>query len=100
MKEKFIFADKQNFDRRQRSIVLHYTVLEEKDSVETLTRGGVGAHFLIPKQPIIESEETYEYYRFADINDRTWHAGVSNFAGRSGLNDTSIGIEIVNYAMV
>lgn len=97
MKEKFIPADMQNFDRRQRSIVLHYTVLEEKDSVETLTRGGVGAHFLIPKQPIVEGEETYEYYRFADINDRTWHAGISNFAGRSGLNDTSIGIEIVNY---
>lgn len=95
MKEKFIPADKQNFDRRQRSIVLHYTVLEEKDSVETLTRGGVGAHFLIPKQPI-DGEET-DYYRFADINDRTWHAGISYFAGRSGLNDTSIGIEIVNY---
>lgn len=97
MKEKFIPANEQNFDRRQRSIVLHYTVLEEKDSVETLTRGGVGAHFLIPKQPYKEGEETYDYYRFADINDRTWHAGISNFAGRSGLNDTSIGIEIVNY---
>ncbi len=98
MKEKFIPADPQNYDKRQRFIILHYTVLDEQDSVETLTRGGVGAHFLIPKQAFQDDQhETYDYYKFADINDRTWHAGISNFAGRSGLNDTSIGIEIVNY---
>lgn len=98
MKEKFIPADKQNFDRRQRFIILHYTVSDEKDSVETLRRGGVGAHFLIPKQPFQDEQgETCDYYRFVDIEDRTWHAGFSNFAGRNGLNDTSIGIEIVNY---
>jgi N-acetylmuramoyl-L-alanine amidase len=27
---------------------------------------------------------------------RAWHAGVSAWAGRTGLNDTAIGIEIVN----
>lgn len=98
MKEKFILANKQNFDRRQRFIILHYTVLGEKDSVETLTRGGVGAHFLIPKQPFQDDQsETYDYYKFVDINDRAWHAGISNFSGRGGLNDTSVGIEIVNY---
>lgn len=97
MKEKFIPADKQNFDRRQRFIILHYTVLDEKESVETLTRGGVGAHFLVPKQPFKDQEKTYDYYKFVDINNRAWHAGISNFGGRSGLNDTSIGIEIVNY---
>ncbi|MEN9917511.1 MAG: anhydro-N-acetylmuramyl-tripeptide amidase [Pseudomonadota bacterium] len=97
MKEKFIPANKQNFDRRQRFIILHYTVSDEQDSIETLTRGGVGAHFLVPKQSFKDEEEIYDYYKFVDINDRAWHAGISNFAGRSGLNDTSIGIEIVNY---
>jgi N-acetyl-anhydromuramyl-L-alanine amidase AmpD len=98
MKGKFIPADKKNFDKRERFIILHYTVLDEKDSIETLTRGGVSAHFLIPKQPIIEDKlRTFDYYQFIDINDRAWHAGRSNFKGRSGLNDTSIGIEIVNY---
>lgn len=97
MKEKFIPADPQNYDRRQRSIILHYTVLEEKDSVETLTRGGVGAHFLVPKQSFKDENESFDYYKFVDINDRAYHAGRSDFAGRSGLNDTSIGIEIVNY---
>ena len=67
MKEKFIPADKQNFDRHQRFIILHYTVLEEKDSIETLTRGGVGAHFLIPKQSFKEGEESFDYYQFVDI---------------------------------
>lgn len=95
--EKFIPADEQNFDRRQRFIILHYTVLDEKDSIETLTRGGVGAHYLIPKQPIKKDEKIYKYYGFVKIKDRAWHAGISNFGGRSGLNDTSIGIEIVNY---
>lgn len=97
MKEKFIPADKQNFDKRQRFIILHYTVFDEKDSVETLTRGGVGAHFLVPKQPFKDGQEQYDYYHFVDINDRAWHAGISEFSGRKGLNDTSIGIEIVNY---
>lgn len=98
MKGKFISADKQNFDRRQRFIVLHYTVLDEKDSLETLTRGGVGAHFLIPKQPFKDDElGTCDYYQLVDMNDRVWHAGVSDFKGKQGLNDSSIGIEIVNY---
>ncbi len=74
MKEKFIPADKQNFDRRQRFIILHYTVLDEKDTIETLTRGGVGAHFLIPKQPFKEGEENIDYYQFVKIEDRAYHA--------------------------
>lgn len=97
MTEKFMPANKQNYDRRQRFIILHYTALEEKDSLEVLTRGGVGAHYLIPKQPFKDREEQFDDYKLVDIEDRAWHAGISNFAGRNGLNDTSIGIEIVNY---
>jgi N-acetyl-anhydromuramyl-L-alanine amidase AmpD len=99
MKGKLISSNRQNFDRRERFIVFHYTVLDEEDSVEILTRGGVGAHFLIPKQAFKDedSEEQFDYYKLVDIKDRAWHAGMSGFKGRHGLNDTSIGIEIVNY---
>lgn len=97
MEEKIVRVDRKNFDRRERLIILHYTVLDEKDSLETLTHGGVGAHFLIPKHSFQEGEKQFDYYKFLDIADRAWHAGMSYFAGRSGLNDTSIGIEIVNY---
>ena len=32
--------------------------------------------------------------QFVDFAERAWHAGVSNFAGRSACNDFSIGIEL------
>lgn len=97
MNEKVIPADPQNYDKRERFIILHYTALDEKDSLEVLTRGGVGAHYLIPKQPFKDGEDQFDRYKLVDIGDRAWHAGISSFAGRNGLNDTSIGIEIVNY---
>lgn len=97
MKEKRILVEKQNFDKRQQFIILHYTVFDEKNSLETLTRGGVSAHFLVPKQPFAVNERQFDYYQLVDIGDRAWHTGVSRFKGSSDLNANSIGIEMVNY---
>ena len=46
----------------------------------------VSAHFLIRRDG--------ELVQFVDCGKRAWHAGVSQFQGRSRCNDFSIGIEL------
>ncbi|MCU1717093.1 N-acetylmuramoyl-L-alanine amidase [Pseudomonas sp. 5P_3.1_Bac2] len=90
------------YGKRVRFLVLHYTALDFAQSVQILTTGAASAHYLIPDA----SDPTYlaagfsyqRVFNLVDENDRAWHAGVSEWAGRVGLNDTSIGIEIVNQA--
>jgi N-acetylmuramoyl-L-alanine amidase len=82
-------------NERVRFIIMHYTALDEQKSVETLTQEQVSAHYLVQKNPASEYG-TPAVLQLVDENKRAWHAGVSNWNGRSNLNDTSIGIEIVN----
>lgn len=88
------------FDKRVRFIILHYTDLNFHDSIVALTGKNVSSHYLVPN-PEDESyiEAGYKnmtIFNLVDINDRAWHAGVSRWQERSNINDTSIGIEIVN----
>jgi len=46
----------------------------------------VSAHFLIRRDG--------ELRQYVSVDQRAWHAGVSNFAGRSGCNDFAVGIEL------
>lgn len=46
----------------------------------------VSAHILIRR--------TGEIIQYVSLQQRAWHAGVSNFAGRERCNDFSIGIEL------
>ena len=46
----------------------------------------VSAHLLIRRNG--------ELLQFVSFDDRAWHAGVSEFAGRDNCNDFSIGIEL------
>ncbi|WP_455476391.1 N-acetylmuramoyl-L-alanine amidase [Bartonella sp. B17] len=93
----------KSFNRRVRFLVMHYTALDFKASVMALTGENVSAHYLVPdpsEQTYIESGfKDMRIFNLVDENERAWHAGVSAWAGRSNLNDTSIGIEIVNLAM-
>jgi N-acetylmuramoyl-L-alanine amidase len=73
-------------------LVLHYTggpSLESAINWFNQSRSQVSAHFTIDWDGrIVQSVRT---------SRTAWHAGVSNYAGLSGLNRHSIGIELVNY---
>jgi len=81
---------------------MHYTAINFADSVKALTGGGVSSHYLVPDP----SDQSYldagfkdmRIFNLVDETERAWHAGVSYWAGRTNLNDTSIGIENVNLA--
>jgi N-acetylmuramoyl-L-alanine amidase len=85
-----------NFDDRPEGVqvdvlVMHYTGM--KTAEEALARlnsveDKVSAHYLI--------HENGEVVQLVPENKRAWHAGVSSWRGRERLNDTSIGIELVN----
>ncbi|KRW59072.1 N-acetylmuramoyl-L-alanine amidase [Pseudomonas sp. TTU2014-080ASC] len=74
---------------RVQYIVLHYTSADLQRSLQLLTQGEVSSHYLIGDKPAT-------VYRLVDENRRAWHAGVSQWQGRTWLNGTTIGIEMVN----
>jgi N-acetylmuramoyl-L-alanine amidase len=74
---------------RVQYIVMHYTSTDLQRSLQLLTQGEVSSHYLIGDKPAT-------IYRLVDENRRAWHAGVSQWQGRTWLNGTTIGIEMVN----
>ncbi|MCI0510329.1 N-acetyl-anhydromuramyl-L-alanine amidase AmpD [Chromohalobacter marismortui] len=75
---------------RVQHLVLHYTDSNARRSLRTLTGPDVSSHYLVtPTAPPT-------VYQLVDEARRAWHAGVSAWHSRTHLNDTSIGIEIVN----
>lgn len=80
----------QGQDYRQKFIILHYTAGNRESSLKTLTKNEVSAHYMV------SDNKSEPVYSLVDENKRAWHAGVSDWKGRNNLNDTSIGIEIVN----
>ena len=84
----FFPAVAQNF--RQKYIILHYTALDDDKSVTVLTQQSVSAHYLV------NNLGDRDIYQLVDENKRSYHAGISAWRNDKMLNDTSIGIEIVN----
>lgn len=82
-------------DERIRFLIIHYTALDDRNSLKTLTEDQVSAHYLVPKLPELKQNKAL-ILQLVDEKRRAWHAGVSSWNGRTSLNDTSIGIEIVN----
>lgn len=80
-------------DSRTQFIVLHYTATDLANSLRLLTQEQVSAHYLINDNPPT-------IYRLVDENNRAWHAGISFWQGRTFLNSSSIGIEMVNLGYI
>lgn len=78
----------QNF--RQKYLILHYTALDDDKSLTVLTQQSVSSHYLV------NNLGNNEIYQLVDENKRAYHAGNSSWRSDKMLNDTSIGIEIVN----
>jgi len=73
------------------SLVFHSTEIPFKESLQMLCGGTdreVSSHFLINLDGAI--------YQFVDTDDMAWHAGKSFWRGREGINQYSIGFELVD----
>ena len=79
-----------NYDSRIQFVIVHYTSASLERSLQLLTHGEVSSHYLI------SDDKNATVYKLMDENQRAWHAGESQWQGRTWLNSSSIGIEIVN----
>lgn len=82
-------------DDRVKFLIFHYTAVNDARSLQILTQAKVSAHYLIPEIPKTKSGKPV-MFNLVPEDKRAWHAGLSNWNGRLNLNDSSIGIEIVN----
>jgi N-acetylmuramoyl-L-alanine amidase len=72
-------------------LVLHYTGMQDADTAVARLcdpDAKVSCHYLV--------HEDGRILRMVPEEKRAWHAGQSYWRGTSGINDVSIGIEIVN----
>ena len=77
-------------NERIQFIVVHYTAIDNAASIKELTTNKVSSHFLVL------DEDDNKIYNLVPLEQRAWHAGASAFRGRTNINDTSVGIEIVS----
>ena len=83
-----------SYNLRINYIILHYTALDDDMSLKVLTDPGVSSHYLITtraNEPI---------YKLVDDTNRAWHAGITMYQNRYSINDSSVGIEIVNLGYI
>lgn len=87
--DRSIVAKSQN--SRVEFVVLHYTSTGNEASLKILSQLNVSSHYLITREP------RPKVYQLVDESRRAWHAGISEWYGRTDMNSASIGIEIVNH---
>ena len=95
-----VMFESENQDTRVRVIVIHHTTGDFQDSFHVLTKKTerpVSSHYLIPEPGDPSYPETdLKLYALVSEEKRAWHAGSSYWAGKTSLNDMSVGIELVN----
>ena len=85
-----------NFNKRRDmglldAIIIHYTGMQNSESALNYLcnkKSKVSSHYFI--------NEEGQIFQLVDDYNIAWHAGVSKWLKRKNLNDTSIGIELVN----
>ena len=84
-----------NQDSRIQSVIVHYTQIDDAQSLDELTRpeSQVSAHYLLSRE---ERDGQPILYALVPESQRAWHAGISHWQGAQALNASSIGIEVVN----
>jgi N-acetylmuramoyl-L-alanine amidase len=80
-------------DSRVQHLVLHFTTIDNDASIRVLTQGAVSSHYLVSER--VGNVEA-KVFQLVPEDRRAFHAGLSSWKGQSGLNASSIGIEIVN----
>jgi N-acetyl-anhydromuramyl-L-alanine amidase AmpD len=93
-----------NAGSRIRQLVLHFTSEDFAESRRLLTQrtaNPVSAHYLVPAPGGADGDPSYParrvvVHRLVPEARRAWHAGRSQWRGETALNNSSIGIEIVN----
>lgn len=89
----------EHADSRIRFLVMHYTEIDEAQSLDVLTHEAVSAHYVVPDKPQIKNGEPV-IWQLVPEQQRAWHAGASSWQGTTELNAASIGIENVNLGPV
>jgi len=93
MKTKWI--ESPNYDERKCEsvdmIVIHYTALSLSETIKRFKDkdSKASAHYIIDRDGSIT--------QMVEDEKKAWHAGASEFEGRSHVNEFSIGIELVNW---
>ncbi len=88
----------KNVGERIKLVVIHYTAIDYQKSVHALVdEGGLSSHYLVtdPNDASFDGDNA-SVIQLVDESRRAWHAGKGQWQGRNHLNDTSIGIEVVN----
>jgi N-acetyl-anhydromuramyl-L-alanine amidase AmpD len=95
-----VVVKSENQDTRVRVVVIHFTTSNFQNSLNTLTRDSskpVSSHYLVPEPGDPSYSDTdLKLYSLVPEQGRAWHAGSSYWAGKTSLNDMSVGIELVN----